>query len=131
MPMIWAGGEHEFTLRLGELRALQASCDAGPYFVLQRLSSGRWLVEDVIEPIRLGLLGAGMDRAEVNRLVERHVEGKPLLQSAMTAQAILTAALIGEEDDPVGDEPGEPEAGEPTNFPAENGNGPDSTDPAP
>lgn len=132
MRLTWAGGEHDFELKLGELRALQQRCDAGPYFVLQRLSSGRWLVEDVVEPIRLGLIGGGMDRQDADRLVRLHVEEKPLLHAAMTAQAILTVALVGEHDDPVGDEePGERQAGEVTNSLAENGDGARSMDPAP
>jgi len=49
-PIRWPGGEHRFELRLGELRALQKNCDAGPEEVFNRLRAGRWRVDDVIEP---------------------------------------------------------------------------------
>lgn len=56
--LTWAGGEHEFELRLEHLRALQDKCDAGPEWILARLSTKQWMVDDVIQPIRLGLEGA-------------------------------------------------------------------------
>lgn len=99
----WAGGEHEFKLAMGHFRALQEKCDAGPYFVMQRLASGAWLVDDVIQPIRLGLEGGGMDKAEALRLTRRHVEERPLLESVLLAHRILQASLLGEADDPVGE----------------------------
>lgn len=103
--IIWAGGEHAFELRIDHLRAIQDKCDAGPAFVLQRLSSGQWYVDDVVQPIRLGLVGGGMAMEDARKLVRRHVEDRPLSQSVLTAQAILMLALYGDEDDPVGEAP--------------------------
>ncbi|ASQ10639.1 gene transfer agent family protein [Sinorhizobium meliloti] len=108
VELTWAGGEHEFALTIDLLRALQDKCDAGPPFVLQRLSSHRWLVDDVIQPIRLGLEGGGLEKEEARKLVKKHVEDRPLTFSVMTARAILMAALYGNEDDL----PGEAPAGE-------------------
>lgn len=103
VEITWAGGEHEFLLTIELLRALQDKCDAGPAHVLNRLASGRWYVDDVIQPIRLGLEGGGMGKSDARNMVKRHVEDEPLSMSVMTAQAILTAALFGAEDDPVGE----------------------------
>ncbi|NMG39883.1 gene transfer agent family protein [Chelativorans sp. ZYF759] len=108
LDLTWAGGEHSFLLTIELLRALQDKCDAGPPLVLKRLSANLWTVDDVIQPIRLGLEGGGMDKEEARRLVKKHVEDEPLQLSVMTAQAVMMAALYGMEDDPVG----ESEAGE-------------------
>lgn len=101
--LTWAGGEHGFLLTIDLLRALQDKCDAGPMFILERLGTKRWLVDDVIQPIRLGLEGGGLSKEEARRLVKLHVEDRPLQESVMTAMAVLMAALYGVEDDPVGE----------------------------
>jgi hypothetical protein len=103
VDMTWAGGEHRFLLTIEHLRALQERCDAGPAYILERLTMGRWLVDDVIMPIRLGLEGGGMDKETARKQVKRHVEDEPLTLSVMTARVILAGALFGSEDDPVGE----------------------------
>lgn len=108
VELTWRGGEHSFALTIDLLKALQQKCDAGPEFILTRLSTRRWLVEDVIETIRLALEGGGLHKEEARRLVKVHVEDVPLTESVMTAQAVLMAALYGSEDDM----PGELKAGE-------------------
>lgn len=104
----WAGGEHAFDLKLEHLRALQEICDAGPEWVLSRLSTKQWRVDDVVATIRLGLEGGGMQKEQARRLVAQHVEARPLTLSVMTARAVLMLALYGDPDD----QPGEADAGE-------------------
>lgn len=105
--LIWAGGEHDFELRLEHLRALQDKCDAGPQWILMRLTSKQWFIDDVIQPIRLGLEGGGMEKEAARKLVQKFVEDRPLTLSVLTAQAVLMVALFGDEDD----QPGERQAG--------------------
>lgn len=105
--LTWAGGEHDFELRLEHLRALQDKCDAGPQWILMRLSSKQWFIDDVIQPIRLGLEGGGMEKEAARKLVAKFVEDRPLTLSVLTAQAVLMMALFGDPDD----QPGEPKAG--------------------
>ncbi|MEQ1403833.1 gene transfer agent family protein [Neorhizobium sp. Rsf11] len=107
VDLTWAGGEHTFLLTIDLLRALQDKCDAGPQFILERLSSRRWFVNDVTETIRLGLEGGGTPKEEARKLVRRYVEDRPLTESVMTAMAVLTVALFGHADDM----PGERKAG--------------------
>lgn len=100
VDLTWAGGEHPFLLTIDLLRALQDRCDAGPAHVLKRLGDGTWRVDDVIQPIRLGLEGGGMGKTEAREMVTRHVEDRPLTASVLTAQAIMMAALYsGDEAD--------------------------------
>ncbi len=103
----WAGGEHPFLLPIGMMRALQDKCDAGPEWVLNRLRTGQWRVDDVVSVIRLGLEGGGMAKEEARKLTLKHVEEQPLTLSVLTAQLVLMASLYDRGDDTVGDEPGE------------------------
>lgn len=121
MRRIWLGGEHEFSLKLGQLRALQKACDAGPEQILARVWNGSWLVDDFIEVIRLGLIGGGeVDAKEAGGLVSRLVEANPKLQFKPLVQDILVDALIGDD----GDQVGEPQA---ALNPQENGSSAKST----
>lgn len=121
----WSGGEHNFLLAIDQMRALQNKCNAGPEFIRMRLLGGQWYVDDVIQPIRLGLIGAGMDPEEARKLVEDHVEGKPLTKSVVVAQVILMASLYGPEDDQVGEIEGE-EMSPKTNSQTEKSDGQES-----
>ena len=107
----WADGDHRFRLPLGQLRELQDKCGAGPLRIAHRLRGDDWLVDDVREPIRLGLIGAGMKPTEALTLVLRYVDARPLYESVLTALAVLSAALFGvPEDQPA---PGKEEAARP------------------
>lgn len=105
VDLTWRGGEHAFALPIDLLRALQERCDAGPAWVLNRLRTGQWMVDDVVSTIRLGLEGGGLPKDEARKLVTKHVEDRPLAMSVLTAQLVLMSALYGTEDDPVGEAP--------------------------
>lgn len=68
--IVWPGGEHSFRLHLGEIRALQEACGSSPFEISDRLFARKPKVNDVIETIRLGLIGGGMDGKEAARLVK-------------------------------------------------------------
>lgn len=102
--LTWPGGEHGFRLRLGELRALQEARNAGPEQIFNRLRTGSWEVDDLIQVIRWGLVGADEKTASdaatfVTPLLDLH----PLTDFKLTAISILAAALIGfDPDDQLG-----------------------------
>jgi hypothetical protein len=98
--------DYPLELRIGELRALQASINSGPAVMLSRLQDGAWFVDDIIEPIRLGLIGAGMEHRAAKRLVDTYITGGALLQYLPVALKVILAALIGNEED-------QPDLGEP------------------
>jgi len=123
MQLNWVGGEHEFALKIGQLRALQKACDAGPEEVLTRIWSGSWRVDDLLEVIRLGLIGGGeIDAKDAGTMVSALFEKHPVLMFKPVAQAILMDALIGDTDDPVGEDQG-------ALNPQENGNSAKSMEP--
>ncbi len=111
VELTWEGGEHRFLLTIPLLRALQQKCDAGPPWILQRLQSGAWHVDDVVGTLRLGLEGGGMQKEDARSLISKHVEGDDsiaLSKLVFPAIAVLMEALYGLDDD----QPGEGEAGE-------------------
>lgn len=99
----WADGTYRFRLGWGELAELQEKTNAGPYVVLQRLHSGAWMIEDVSNVIRLGLIGGGMKPTDALAKVRTYVEKRPPLESVLHATGILTAGLMGAPDEPVGE----------------------------
>ncbi len=106
--IVWAGGEHSFRLGIGELRAIEQRSDAGVSVVLVRLLSGTWKVDDVINPIRLGLIGAGLSEPEAKKLVDAATESVNLYALAVTAAEVLRRFVMWEGED----QPGEAPAGQ-------------------
>lgn len=91
----WADGEFIFDLKLGQVRALQDKCGAGPGVILLRLQSGEYRVDDFRETILQGLLGGGMNVDEARKLVHLWVDERPAQESLLPARAILMAWIMG------------------------------------
>lgn len=106
--IVWRGGEHDFRLGIGELRAIEQRSDAGVAVVLMRLIAQQWKIDDVINPIRLGLTGAGMTEADAKRLIDRALDTASPYALAVTAAEIMRRFIMWETDDV----PGENQAGE-------------------
>lgn len=106
--IVWPGGSDSFRLGIGELRALEKACDAGCAVVLARLLSTAWKIDDIYQPIRLGLIGAGMDAKAATDRMELALTLTSPYGLAVTAADILQRFIMwGEED-----APGETVAGE-------------------
>lgn len=99
----WADGEYRFRLGLGGIEELQEKTGRGPYVILQRLISGEWFIAELREPIRLGLIGGGLEPAKATALVKRYFDERPPLENMATAKAIMAAYLMGAPD---GEKPG-------------------------
>ena len=97
--------DYPLRLRIGELRALQSELNSGPGAVLTRLQLGDWYVDDVIEPIRLGLIGGGMSQKNAKMLVTHYVADGYLLQYQAVALRLLMSVMVGNAEDqaPVGE----------------------------
>lgn len=124
ITLTWPGGEHEFLLRIGEMRALQAACDAGPEEIFHRLGGTGWRIDDAFHTLRLGLIGAGMKEREAAELVTRMFDAHPFKVFCPPARLVLLAALVGDPDDALGEAQGE-------TAPPENGGSAASTAPEP
>ena len=95
----WADGHHAFRLGIGELEELQERTGVGPFELLTRLGRHAWRVADVREPLRLGLIGAGMPAVEARKLVDRYAGPGDLLDAVPAAMAVVNAALAGAPDE--------------------------------
>lgn len=105
--IVWAGGEHSFRLGIGELRAIEQASDAGVSVVFMRLIGQQWKIDDVLSPIRLGLIGAGMSESDARTTIERATSLESPYALAVTAADVLRRFIMwGQED-----APGEPDAG--------------------
>ena len=104
IELAWNGGTHSFRLAIGEWVKLQEKCDCGPPELLARLMEKRWRIDDLREPIRLGLIGGGLAPVEANRLVADWVDARPFAENVPLARAIVLASLVGAPGEPLGKE---------------------------
>ncbi len=68
-----------------------------PLEILNRLRAGTWREADVVWPIELGLVGAGMQPVEKNKIVAEFVRDVPKGELVPLAARILFAAIYGVE----------------------------------
>lgn len=118
----WGDGTFPFSLKVEQLVELQEKCDAGPWYVQWALESAvlsrslgmappkEMSFAYVVEPIRLGLIGGGMDAVEALKKVRTYCAPGCLSENITTAFAIIGVALQGAPED----EPEKPVAGKKT-----------------
>ncbi len=106
VTIFWGDGENKFNIApIGHILELEDKCRCGVREILTRIASDRWYANDLRETLRLGLIGAGKDPEEAHKLVVRYFDGRPMLESAKPAFAVLAAALVGVPEDDVGKKP--------------------------
>ena len=89
-------GPHRFRLAMGELEELQEKTGFGPFTLMHRLISGEWSVADIREPLRLGLIGGGMQPEAALLLVRRYVDQRNAwIHYAGVAKLVVMAAISG------------------------------------
>lgn len=108
IPLVFGGDLRLFRLDIDNLIALQTRLDSGPNEILTRLRLGAWRVQDIQETLRLGLIGGlgpnptAAQAKAMKQLVDDNVRPGQITAHALTALAVLLAALQGVPDDPVG-----------------------------
>ena len=91
--------DYPLQLKIAQLRILQSETGEGPSKILTRLQSGEWFVDDIIIPIRLGLIGGGMTDRDAKKLVENYIVDGALLQYSVVAIKVMYAAISGNPED--------------------------------
>jgi hypothetical protein len=92
----FGGRDRNFQLRLGEMAELERICNAGIGEIMARLATHRFGVNDIWEPIRLGLEGAGSSPVEAQALVMRyHPPAYPIADFLNLAVQIVQGAVSG------------------------------------
>lgn len=120
----WGDGEYLFRLPVGQIGELQTKCDAGIGKIYARLWAGRFVnrdgsvgfnpleaqfkYEDVVEVIRLGLIGGNHGMVDGNpievsptkaqQLVRHYVHPRPMMENWSVAAAVLSAFIMGYSD---------------------------------
>lgn len=105
---VWAGGEHSFLLGIDQLRAVEQQCGAGFTVITMRLLAQQCGLDDVLAPIRLGLLGGGMSDRDAKSVMERALSLKRPMALVPLAADLMHHFSFGQE----ADDPGESSAGE-------------------
>lgn len=82
--------------------------------LLRRFLSGEWRVDDLRETLLQGLIGGGLDQGAATKLVMSNFDDLPLQPFVTMSQAIVMAAVVGCEDEDLGEPTGEAEASRPS-----------------
>lgn len=88
-------GDHRFKLGLAEITELERKVGGGIGAICRRLFAGEFSHADVVETIRLALIGGGLSPERAYQLVDAYVIGRPLTESYSLAVAILEALWFG------------------------------------
>lgn len=128
VTLLWGGEERLFRLPIGRIRAVQEKCDAGLPELLRRYITQAWMIDDVREVILQGLIGGGLDNQSATKAVMAYFDDTPVQPHVITAQAIVAAAIVGVDDEDLGEPEGEETGSRPS--PEESSASPTSTDPA-
>jgi hypothetical protein len=96
VELAWGDGEHKFNIaKLKCILELEEKCGVGVAEICQRMANGKWKWNDCRETLRLGLIGAGMTPDKALKLIQRYCDDRPLVESALPAQVVLAAAMVG------------------------------------
>ena len=110
LTLNWPGGEDGFLLRIGELEALDDKTSEGVLDYRYRLSLGIQRgslayspvkLRETLDCLRLGLIGAGMERKEAEKKARRAFEDGDISELNLTAFTIISHSLAGKEHDPL------------------------------
>lgn len=98
----WADGTYTFRLTVKGILELEEKCSAPFGKIFTRLNSGQYAVNDIIETIRIGLIGGGMPAADAKKLVDRYAI--PVSENYNIARLIVLASMFGFEAAPLGNQ---------------------------
>lgn len=93
------GDDYNCRLAWGQMIKLQEARNAGPFVIYLRLHGSDWLVEDIREVIRFGLIGGGMDPVRAKKMILEYIEDRAPFHNLALAQAIMKAGCLGPEDE--------------------------------
>lgn len=98
----WAGGDHLFRLTVAMVLELEQKCAAPFGTIFHRVQAGQYAIEDILQTIRLGLIGGGMKPQDAAALMRAYVyPERPLAEAWAVARVILSAAMFGFEVAPL------------------------------
>lgn len=97
------GDDHyDFRLGFGQLLELQEKTEVGPFALYRRFMNEEWLIGDIYETIRIGLVGGGMPHKDAFKLATKYVKECPPLENLNLARLVLIAGLHGAPEEDAG-----------------------------
>ena len=108
----WPCGEDEFLLRIGELEALDDLTSDGVMDLRYRLSLGQprgslayspVKIRELMACLRLGLIGAGMDRSKAELKAKQAFIDGDVSELCLVAYSVISNSLAAKTHDPVGE----------------------------
>lgn len=107
----WADGTYTFRLGLAEIEEIERKFDKSLFVLASDLRLRTAKAIEIVDVLRVGLIGGGTKPAQALALVRRYVDERPLEENRDAAYAVVLAGLTrvhasGERDD----EPGEADA---------------------
>lgn len=93
------GDDYNCRLAWGQIIKIQEARNAGPFAIYMRLHGADWLIEDIREVIRWGLIGGGMDPVKAKKMILEYIEDRAPFHNLALAQAIIKAGILGPPDE--------------------------------
>ncbi|WCR09589.1 gene transfer agent family protein [Paracoccus stylophorae] len=91
-------GERDFLLSDPMIAELETKTSTGIGALFVRLSRSDFRLVDLVEIIRLGLIGANTDPQEASRLVETYAKNRPIGEILPLALDVITARWMGADE---------------------------------
>ena len=95
----WADGTYTFRLTLAGIIELEDKCGAGIAIIAARLGQSLFSSTDVMETLRIALIGGGTSPVDAKKLVERYA--MPFVANWSIAHAVVGGAMYGFEVSPL------------------------------
>ena len=95
----WADGTYTFRLTVAGILELEDKCGAGIAVIAARLISGTYSASDILEVMRIGLIGGGTSAVDAKKLVDRYA--LPMVENWPIAKAVIGGAMYGFEVSPI------------------------------
>ena len=106
-------GEKTFALTTPMIHELERKTGHGIGAIFKRVSAMTFGIADIVETIRLGLIGGGTAPFVADALVKTYVDDRPLAETFPVALGILEVAWFGSTITDAQDETGQPDPTDP------------------
>jgi hypothetical protein len=91
-------GEHVFELTPPMIEELERKTGVGVGIVVNRVSAMLFSFADLIEIIRLGLIGGGMAPVDAQRMVDTYAKGRPISEFYPLATGAIQKLMFGDRE---------------------------------
>ena len=100
LKTFFGDGERTFLLPAPLIEELERRCNAGIGVIAKRLFAGQFSHADILQTIRLALIGGGEKPQVADSLVQVYAADQPISEVLPLAVSILSTAFFGKADPP-------------------------------